>query len=261
MMGRVSRVWYRLTASIRNFTAQQSDTKLSRYASIATIFGLLVGCLSLLVACIPLLMALRAVVGDDNLTPTAINISAATVTITATKPRPTISESATPSHTTPSATAVLTPPTPVVIETPTVAPSSAVPSATSAPTDSVNEVPTGTLRFRNVLGEGFGVNEVVPGSNYLLEVVLVASEPTKWNAPAFTSDCPLSGLPTGFATDLLITHTITTTVHIPEVVYGRRSCMINGTVTTYGSEFPTTTFELQLHFGVQGNLMLPTPEF
>jgi hypothetical protein len=134
-------------------------------------------------------------------------------------------------------------PTPTPTPTPTLIPTS-TPTNTPTPTSTLapGAVPQGSMAF-------VGGNEVVAGSNRTLEIQLSGSEDTKWNAPAFTSNCALIGLPTGFATDYLRTHQVTTVVYIPPSESGK-TCTINGTITTYGTAYPTTTIPLSLQFTV-----------
>jgi hypothetical protein len=102
--------------------------------------------------------------------------------------------------------------------------------------------PTGSASFA-------GNDLIVAGSNRSFELVLTASEATRWNAPAFTSDCSLTGLPSGFATDDRMTHTVSTVVYIPPET-GRKTCTINGTVTTHGVQHPQTTLTIAYSFDV-----------
>jgi len=154
---------------------------------------------------------------------------------------PTKTPTVTPTHTTvPSATPSQTSTT---TSTPTITPS-VVPTSTPTQTSTSvpDALPEGSIAF-------VGGNDVAAGSNRTLHIRLTASEDTRWNAAAFTSNCTLTGLPTGFATGSLRTHLVSPVVYIPPSETGK-SCTITGTVTTYGMVHVTTTISLSLQFTV-----------
>jgi hypothetical protein len=106
----------------------------------------------------------------------------------------------------------------------------------------VNQVPSFASKNRATLW---------PGSTRELELVLIATEPTKWNAPAFESGCGLQGIPTGIATNPIDQpeHIISTIAYIPGEAANRK-CTITGTLTTFGGKYPTTTIEVVFEFEV-----------
>lgn len=117
-------------------------------------------------------------------------------------------------------------------------------SAIAAPplTQEANFPPFGTIQFPTD-------SPVVAGAPHILEVRLRASEPTQWQATAFTSTCGVTALPAAFTADNQSAHTILTTVSIPVTAAGA-TCTIHSEVTAIGKHFPHTPITLHLEFPV-----------
>lgn len=102
---------------------------------------------------------------------------------------------------------------------------------------------------------------VTAGSSQQLDIRLSGGENTKWNAPAFTSDCNLTGIPSGFASESQQEFVVTTMAYVPPDAAGK-ICTITGTITTYGTVYNTTTFTLKMSFAVAEATTSPgTPTF